>query len=35
MPRLLKSLLPLAGFLALAALLYRGLSIDPRWCRRR
>lgn len=30
MPRLLKSLLPLAAFLALAALLYRGLSIDPK-----
>jgi len=30
MARVLKSLLPLALFLALAALLYRGLSIDPK-----
>ncbi len=31
MPRFLRYLLPLALFLAMAALLYRGLSIDPRF----
>jgi cytochrome c biogenesis protein CcmG/thiol:disulfide interchange protein DsbE len=30
MPRLLKALLPLAAFILLAALLYKGLSIDPK-----
>lgn len=30
MPRLLKSLLPLAVFIAFAALLYKGLGLDPK-----
>ena len=30
MPRFVRSLMPLAAFLALAGLLYKGLSLDPR-----